>query len=72
MLPLIPVGLFLLIALLVYLPSMTRAEVPARPAWRGEPEWFGGPREGLGQPTSRRAVEDGEAAPERGGDGARW
>jgi hypothetical protein len=44
----IPLALFGLIWLLVYLPSMTRGEKykPGQ-AWRGEPEWFGGPRGGL-------------------------
>ena len=40
----IPAGLFALITLLVYLPSMSRAEKyqPGQ-AWRGEATWFGGP-----------------------------
>ena len=45
---LIPLGLFLLICLLVYLPSMTRGNkeqsVEAR---SGQAEWFGGPEGGL-------------------------
>ncbi len=54
----IPVGLFLLITLLVYLPSMSRGE-SYRPGqvWRGEPTWFGGPRGGVD------AVEVGATQP---------
>jgi hypothetical protein len=46
---LIPLGLFLLISLLVYLPSMMSKGNGYRPgeAWRGEAEWFGGPGKGL-------------------------
>ncbi len=46
---LIPVGLFVLISLLVYLPSMSRGTAyhPSE-VWRGQPEWFGGPRTGAG------------------------
>jgi hypothetical protein len=69
----IPLGLFLLITLLTYLPSMRHREGEGRP-WRGEPEWFGGPRAGLeavdksGQPA---AVGSG-AGPARGGTSGRW
>jgi hypothetical protein len=44
----IPLALFALITLLVYLPSMTRGQhsQPGQ-SWGGETEWFGGPREGL-------------------------
>ena len=53
----IPLGLFVLITLLVCLPSMSRGEkyVPGQ-VWRGQPEWFGGPRDGL-------AAADGTAPP---------
>jgi hypothetical protein len=73
----IPVGLFLLIALLVYVPSMGKGEhyQPGQP-WRSEAEWFGGPRNGLEaadrtyQPTAVAAGRDEET--DRGGTSARW
>jgi hypothetical protein len=79
LLVIIPVALFLLIWLLVYIPSMARGEryKPGQ-AWRSEPEWFGGPRRGV------EALEGGEhqhavgagASEEhgetRGGASARW
>lgn len=70
----IPAGLFVVISLLVYLPSMRRGET-YRPgqAWRGEPTWFGGPRGGV------QAVEDQPSLPGResgeptgGGASGRW
>lgn len=74
-----PLGLFLLITLLVYLPSMMRSEAyrPGQP-WRGEAEWFGGPRDGLeavdrsepaavGTGTSQGIPDD-----RRGGSSGRW
>jgi hypothetical protein len=72
---LIPLGLFVLITLLVYIPSMSKAESyqPGQ-AWRGEPTWFGGPRGGLeavekGSPTQ---IGSGEAESDRGGASGRW
>jgi hypothetical protein len=72
----LPLALFLIITLLVYLPSMVRGEryKPGQ-AWRSEPEWFGGPRRGVealeagdhGQPVSAGEHED-----HRGGASARW
>lgn len=45
---LIPLGLFLLICLLVYLPSMMRRNKDQQSEqWRGQAEWFGGPEGGL-------------------------
>ena len=45
---LIPLGLFLLICLLVYLPSMTRGNKDrSGEARSGQAEWFGGPEGGL-------------------------
>lgn len=70
---LIPAGLFALIALLTYLPSMARRETSYHPglAWRHEPEWFGGPRDGLekADKTDPAAVE---GAADRGGASGRW
>jgi hypothetical protein len=70
---LIPLGLFLLIALLTYLPSMIRGESAYRPglAWRHEPEWFGGPREGL-EKADRTDPEALEGAGQRGGASGHW
>ncbi len=66
----IPGGLFALITLAVYVPSLARGQ-KYQPglAWRNEPEWFGGPGEGVG------AAEKDEPAGEdddRGGASARW
>lgn len=43
----LPVGLFLVIALLAFLPSLRDTGYEPGAAWRGEPEWFGSPRKGL-------------------------
>jgi hypothetical protein len=72
----IPVGLFVLITLLVYVPSMSHGEhyQPGQ-AWRGEPEWFGGPRGGLetaDRTAPPAAVTDGQSAPIRGGSSGHW
>ncbi len=70
---LIPAGLFAVIALLTYLPSMARGETSYHPglAWRHEPEWFGGPRDGLekADKTDPAAIE---GADQRGGASGRW
>lgn len=68
----IPGGLFLLIALLSAIPSMVRSETSYQPglAWRSEPEWFGGPRDGLEK--ADRQPQASEATPERGGASGRW
>ena len=71
----IPIGLFLLITLLVYIPSMSKAE-SYRPgqAWRGEPTWFGGPRGGLEavETESRAEIGSGESGSTRGAVSGRW
>ena len=75
----IPLALFLLITLLVYLPSMSRGEryKPGQ-AWRSEPEWFGGPRRGIdalpegGQPSAVGAGAPDEHGETRGGASGRW
>ncbi|HYO40962.1 MAG TPA: hypothetical protein VER39_15050 [Nocardioidaceae bacterium] len=72
----IPLALLLLITLLVYLPSMTGRDKGYQPgqAWRGEAEWFGGPRGGLeaADAQSGPAVTDGLSTPVRGGTSGRW
>lgn len=76
----IPLGLFLLITLLVYLPSMRhRADDRPGEAWRGQSEWFGGPRGGLqtADRTAPPAVTAGhgtgaESQTTPGGISGRW
>lgn len=67
-----PLGLFALITLLVYLPSMRRGNrYEPGLAWRSEPEWFGGPSGGVDaadRAGSRPAGQDAD----RGGASARW
>ena len=67
----IPAGLFIVITLLVLLPSMIRGQkYEPGLAWRNEPEWFGGPRGGVetADKTAPEAVEGGN----RGGASAHW
>jgi hypothetical protein len=71
----IPVALFALICLLVYLPSMKKGQrYQPGLAWRNEPEWFGGPRGGAdatdGSPPA--AVGAGNTESDRGGASGRW
>lgn len=73
---LIPLGLFLLITLLVYLPSMSRG-TGHRPgeAWQGEAEWFGGPGKGLAavdEAQEPSVAASGDAADRRGGASGGW
>jgi hypothetical protein len=73
----IPVGLFALITLLVYLPSMVRRNESYQPGhpWRSEPEWFGGPRGGVSAVDSTEppmAVSGSDRSQERGGASGRW
>ncbi len=70
---LIPAGLFALITLLVYVPSMARGQ-KYQPglAWRNEPEWFGGPRGGVEAADEADQATAGDQAGERGGASARW
>jgi hypothetical protein len=72
----IPLGLFVLITLLVYAPSMVRGEKyhPGL-AWRNEPEWFGGPRGGV-EATDKvdpKEIDSGsDSSSKRGGASAHW
>ena len=70
---LIPAGLFVLISLLSALPGMARGDSTYKPglAWRNEPEWFGGPRDGLAKADDKAQVDSGEAS-RQGGASARW
>ena len=69
----IPLGLFLLIAVLASVPKMVRGDgyTPGL-AWRNESEWFGGPKDGIeaADRGETKAIE-GESA-DRGGASARW
>jgi len=73
---LIPLGLFLLICLLVYLPSMSRGRKDDEPteAWRGEAEWFGGPGGGLEavDKAEQPSAVAGDRDAGRGGASGRW
>jgi len=62
----IPLLLFCVIALLVYLPSMVRGE-RRRSGSGAETEWFGGPRKG----TSELPAPDNEES-KAGGASGRW
>jgi hypothetical protein len=78
----IPVGLFLLIALLVSAPSIARGpRYRADRGWQGPPLVFGAPRDlqlPSGSPTGGQAIEAApgesttEPASEGGGASARW
>jgi hypothetical protein len=75
----IPVALFALIWLLVYLPSMRKGQhYQPGLAWRGEPEWFGGPRRGVEPADAPPPAPAGARGPERdadsdrGGASGRW
>lgn len=73
----IPAGLFALITLLVYLPSMMRKNESYQPGqpWRNESEWFGGPRGGVGAVDSTEqplAVSGSDRSKERGGASGQW
>lgn len=64
----IPTAVILLVALLVYLPSMVRGQSsePAL-AFQDRSEWFGGPRKGVEATTSASGSDQ-----DKGGVGGRW
>ncbi len=64
----VPVLVIAIVTVLVYLPSMVRGQSsePAL-AFQENPEWFGGPRKGVGA-TDDAVTEDGS----KGGASARW
>ena len=66
-----PVLVFVVLAILVYLPSMMRRQSSAPGlAFQERAEWFGGPRKGVeGTPAPAAATEQQS---EKGGAGARW
>jgi hypothetical protein len=71
----IPVALFVVITLLVMLPSASKAhDYHPGEAWRGEPEWFGGPSGGVqsldaGAPATAGSDRAGSG---RGGASGSW
>ncbi|HSE07897.1 MAG TPA: hypothetical protein VLB29_04465 [Nocardioidaceae bacterium] len=67
-----PLGLALVVAILAYVPSLTRGEkyTPGL-AWRNENEWFGGPTEGL-EAADKAEPQALEGQSDRGGASARW
>jgi hypothetical protein len=70
---LIPGALFVVITLLASLPSMGKSGSSYQPgnAWHNEPEWFGGPHDGL-QKADQVEPQALEASGERGGSSGRW
>lgn len=64
---LIPLGLALVIGVLAAIPAIVGSNkgYQAGRAWHGEPQWFGGPREGA-------EGADAEADAGAGGASARW
>lgn len=65
----VPLLVFVVLALLVYLPSMVRRQSTAPElAFRDRAEWFGGPRKGVDATTDQGAG----ASTEKGGASARW
>lgn len=74
-----PIALFVIITLLVYVPSMSKSQSyqPGQP-WRHEPQWFGGPRGGVEaleatqQPGAHAAAPTEQAEQTRGGASGRW
>lgn len=70
----LPLGLFLVIAVLSMLStSGTSGRYTPGLAWRNEDEWFGGPRAGI-EATDRvdPAELEGPEGTDRGGASARW
>lgn len=71
---LLPLTLAAVIALLVYLPMLVSGDKGYRAgqAWRGESEWFGGPRKGVAaaDEVTPEQLESGSAA--TGSASGRW
>lgn len=70
---LIPLGLFLVIALLAALPSMIRDKgyEPGQ-AWRSEPEWFGGPHKGVEAAEGDAPTQIKASSGDQGGTSGSW
>lgn len=69
----IPIGAAAVIALLTVLPSMARDKgyEPGQ-AWRGQPEWFGGPTKGVGAADDVTPAQIESGSKLTGGTSARW
>jgi hypothetical protein len=72
----IPLALFAVITLLALLPTMGKSQSyhPGE-AWRGEPEWFGGPRGGVHTLEAGTPVDAGSnqaGGSHRGGASGSW
>lgn len=71
----VPLLVFVLLTLLVYLPSMMRhhSSEPAL-AFRDRPEWFGGPRKGVDSAPGGRSgsTTDEAGRSAKGGASVRW
>ena len=65
----IPLLLFVLITIAVYLPSLVRGESIAPGAPAVEDQWLGGPRTSAGELTAPATPED---ADDSGGASGRW
>lgn len=64
---LIPLGIALVVSLLTVLPSLIKGEkYEPGDNWRGEDEWFGGPRQGI------EASGPAEIGGDRGGASGNW
>ena len=70
---LIPLGLAAVIALLVSLPSLAkdRGYQPGQ-SWRGESEWFGGPRAGVSAAAEVSPEQLEASSRETGGTSGTW
>ena len=73
----VPILVFVVLTLLVYLPSMMRRQStePAL-AFRDRPEWFGGPRKGVSGASAsgvdHAGTPDSPNSSDKGGASARW
>lgn len=69
----IPVGVAAVVALLTVLPSMARDKgYEQGAAWRGEPEWFGGPTKGLSAADDVTPAQVEAAGKGSGSTSAHW
>lgn len=70
---LIPLGLAAVIALLVSVPSLAsdRGYQPGQ-SWRGESEWFGGPRTGVAAAAEVTPEQLEASSRDTGGTSGRW
>lgn len=68
----VPLLVFVLLTLAVYLPSMMRRrESEPALAFRESPEWFGGPRKGVDAAGGSHRADSGQPS-DKGGASAQW